>query len=82
MHKFIVVLSVLVVTYIGIGLIMPTDDEIRAYGVISECWDEELKICKNEKKGDACTFEAQQYCATKFPDEHMIYFKELEKNDN
>ena len=82
MNKFIVVLSLLVLTYIGIGLIMPTDDEIRAYGVISECWDEELKICKDEQKGDTCTFRVQQYCAAKFPNEYKIYTKGLEKNDN
>jgi len=82
MNKFIAVTAIFVITYVGIALIMPIDDEIRAYGVISECWDEELKICKDEQKGDACTFGVQQYCAAKFPDEYRIYIKGLEKNDN
>ena len=79
MNKFFAVTALLLVAYVGIGLIMPTDGEIRAYGIISECWDEELKICKDEQKGDACTFAVQKYCSAKFPNEHKIYMKGLDK---
>ena len=73
MHKLLALLGLLILTYIAVGLIMPTDDELRAYNVISECWDEELKICKDKNKGDDCTFGVYEVCAAKHPEMQSIF---------
>ena len=46
MKKIIVitVLLMVMVTYIGNALISPSDDDIKALSVISDCWKEEAKI--------------------------------------
>ena len=77
MSKFLALLGLLIVTYVAIGLIMPTDEELRAYNVISECWDEELKMCKEGNKGDECTFGVYKVCAVKHPEMYKIYDKQL-----
>lgn len=73
MNKFLILLSLLVSGYILVGVLFPTDDEIRASRVISDCWDEELKICKDEEKGDACTFGVYKLCAAKHPEMQKIF---------
>ena len=73
MNKILALLGLLILTYIVIGLIMPTDGELKAYNVISECWDEELKICKDENKGDECTFGVYEVCAAKHPEMQSIF---------
>ena len=72
MNKIFALIGLLIVTYIAVGLIMPTDEELRAYNVISECWDEELEICKDENKGDDCTFGVNKVCAAKHPEMQTI----------
>ena len=67
MNKFLALVGLLIVTYVAISLIIPSDKEIRDSRVISNCWDEELKICKDENKGDACTFGVYKLCAAKHP---------------
>ena len=79
MNKFLALIGLLIVTYVAISLIMPSDDEIRASRVISDCWDEELKICKDEEKGDACTFGVYKLCAAKHPEMYKIFDKRLAK---
>ena len=47
MKKIILIASVLmvVVIYVGNNLIAPSDNDVKALGIISECWKEEEKIC-------------------------------------
>ena len=73
MNKFLILLSLLIAGYVLLSLFFPIDDEIRASRVISDCWDEELKICKDEEKGDACTFGVYKYCAAKHPEMQKIF---------
>ena len=73
MKKLLIVLGVLVIGFVAFVYMFPSDDEIRASRVISDCWDEELKICKEENKGDACTFGVYKYCAAKHPEMQKIF---------
>tara|TARA_B100001093_G_scaffold45359_1_gene38530 strand:+ start:156 stop:539 length:384 start_codon:yes stop_codon:yes gene_type:complete len=85
MNKFLALVGLLIVTYVAISLIMPSDEEIRDSRVISNCWDEELKICKDENKGDACTFGVYKLCAAKHPKMQKTFESRLDactyKND-
>ena len=73
MNKFLILLSFLLAGYLMLGVLFPTDDEIRASRVISDCWDEELKICKDENKGDACSFGVYKLCAANHPEMQKIF---------
>jgi hypothetical protein len=85
MNKFLILLSLLVSGYILVGVLFPIDEEIRDSRVISNCWDEELKICKDENKGDACTFRVYELCAAKHPKMQKTFESRLDtcsyKND-
>jgi hypothetical protein len=85
MNKFLILLSLLVSGYILLGVLFPIDEEIRDSRVISNCWDEELKICKDENKGDACTFGVYKLCAAKHPKMQKTFESRLDactyKND-
>ena len=85
MNKFLILLSLLVSGYILVGVLFPIDEEIRDSRVISNCWDEELKICKDENKGDACTFGVYKLCAAKHPKMQKTFESRLDtctyKND-
>jgi len=85
MNKFLILLSFIVSGYILVGVLFPIDEEIRDSRVISNCWDEELKICKDENKGDACTFGVYKLCATKHPKMQKTFESRLDtctyKND-
>ena len=77
MKKIIVitVLLMVMVTYIGNALISPSDDDIKALSVISDCWKEEAKICKEEGKGDACSSGVGKICTAKHPKMTQIFKK-------
>ena len=77
MKKIIVitVLLMVIVTYIGNALISPSDDDVKALSVISNCWKEEAKVCKQEEKGDACISGVGKICATKHPEMTQIFKK-------
>ena len=77
MKKIIVitVLLMVMVTYIGNALISPSDDDIKALSVISDCWKEEEKICKEEEKGDACSSGVGKICSAKHPEMTQIFKK-------
>ena len=77
MNKFLALLGVLVVTYVAVGLIMPTDEELRAYNVVSECWQEEVKACKNSDNENACNENVSRSCAVKHPEMYKIFDKKL-----
>lgn len=85
MNKFLILLSLLVSGYILVGVLFPIDEEIRDSRVISNCWDEQLKICKDENKGDACTFGVYELCAAKHPKMQKTFESRLDtctyKND-
>ncbi len=85
MNKFLILLSLLVSGYILLGVLFPIDEEIQDSRVISNCWDEELKICKDENKGDACTFGVYKLCAAKHPKMQKTFESRLDactyKND-
>ena len=69
MKKNIAITSLLIVivSYIGNALISPSDDDVKALNVISNCWKEEAKVCKEEEKGDACSSGVGKICAAKQP---------------
>ena len=77
MNKFFALLALLVIIYIVVGLIMPTDEELRAYNVVSECWQEEVKACKNSDNENACTENVSRSCAVKHPEMYKIFDKKL-----
>ena len=79
MNKFLALLGLLIVTYVAVGLIMPTDEELRAYNVVSECWQEEVKACKNSNDEEACTANVSKSCAVKHPEMYKIFDKRLAK---
>ena len=85
MNKFLILLSFLLAGYILLGALFPIDEEIRDSRVISNCWDKELKICKDENKGDACTFGVYELCAAKHPKMQKTFESRLDactyKND-
>ena len=76
MNKFFALLALLVITYVAVGLIMPTDEELRAYNVVSECWQEE-EACKNSDNEKACTENVSRSCAVKHPEMYKIFDKKL-----
>ena len=73
MNKFLLVMGVLLVGLVVFVYMFPSDDEIRASRVLSNCWDRELKICKDENKGDECTFAVYEVCAAKHPEMQSIF---------
>ena len=73
MKKLLIVLGVLVIGFVAFVYMFPSDDEIRASRVLSSCWDEELKVCKEGNKGDKCTFGVYKYCAAKHPEMQKIF---------
>ena len=77
MKKIILIASVLmvIVIYVGNNLIAPSDNDVKALGIISECWKEEEKICKEEEKGDACSSGVEKLCAVKHPEMSQIFRK-------
>jgi hypothetical protein len=79
MNKFIALIGLLIVTYVAVGLIMPTDEELRAYNIVSECWQEEIKTCKNTNDEEACTGNVSKSCAVKHPEMYKIFDKRLAK---
>ena len=85
MKNFLILVSLFVSGYILVGVLFPIDEEIRDSRVISNCWDEELKICKDENKGDACTFGVYKLCAAKHPKMQRTFESRLDtcsyKND-
>jgi len=44
-------------------------------GIISDCWKEETKICKQEEKGDTCLSGVQKLCAAKHPEISKIFWE-------
>ena len=82
MNKFLALLGLLIVSYIAVGFIMPTDDELRAYNVISECWQEEVKSCNNSTNEEACTANVSKSCAVRHPEMYKIFDKRLAKCSN
>ena len=60
MKKLLIVLGVFAIGFVIFASRSPFDEEIKASRLISDCWNEEIKMCKNENKGDACTFGAYQ----------------------
>ena len=85
MKNFLILVSLFVSGYILLGVLFPIDEEIRDSRVMSNCWDEELKICKDENKGDACTFGVYKLCAAKHPKMQRTFESRLDtcsyKND-
>ena len=77
MKKIIAItgLLIVIVTYIGNALISPSDDDVKALSVISNCWKEEAKICKQEEKGDTCLSGVQKLCAAKHPEISKIFWE-------
>ena len=73
MKKLLIILGVFVIGFVIFASWFPADEEIRASRVISDCWDKELKICKDENKGDECTFGVYKYCAAKHPEMQKIF---------
>ena len=84
MKKIIVITGLLIVMviYIGNTLISPSDDEVKALGVITDCWKEETKICKEEEKGDACINKVPNFCAVKHPEMSQIFLKRADTCGN
>jgi hypothetical protein len=78
MNKLFIVMGVLLVGLVVFVYMFPSDDEIRASRVLSSCWDKELKICKDENKGDECTFGVYEVCAAKHPEMQNIFEGRLE----
>ena len=78
MNKLFIVMGVLLVGLVVFVYMFPSDDEIRASRVLSSCWDKELKICKDENKGDECTFRVYEVCAVKHPEMQNIFEGRLE----
>ena len=79
MNKFLALLGLLIVTYVVIRLIMPSDEEITAYNVVSECWQEEVKACDDSNDVEACTDNVSKSCAVKHPEMYKIFDKRLAK---
>jgi hypothetical protein len=75
MKKIIAItgLLIVIVTYIGNALIFPSDDDVKALSVISNCWKEEANICKQEEKGDTCLSGVEKLCAVKHPEMSQIF---------
>ena len=67
MNKLLIAITMILGVYVLYSLVSPIDKEIRDSRVISNCWDEELKICKDENKGDECTFGVYKLCADSIP---------------
>ena len=85
MNKLLIAITMILGLYVLYSLVSPIDEEIRDSRVISNCWDEELKICKDENKGDECTFSVYKLCAAKHPKMQKTFESRLDtctyKND-
>ena len=85
MNKLLIAITMILGLYVLYSLVSPIDEEIRDSRVISNCWDEELKICKDENKGDECTFGVYKLCAAKHPKMQKTFESRLDtctyKND-
>ena len=46
MNKLLIAMGIFIVGFVAFVYMFPIDEEIRDSRVISNCWDEELKICK------------------------------------
>ena len=79
MSKFLTLIGLLIVIYVVISLIMPSDEELRAYNVVSECWQEEVKACNGSKNEEACSSNVSKSCAVKHPEMYKIFDKRLAK---
>ena len=77
MNKFLIFFGILVIAYFVITGVYGPSKKLEAAEVISNCWDEELKICKDEEKGDACTFGVYKLCGEKHPEMQIIFEKNL-----
>lgn len=77
MNKFLIFLGILVIVYFVITGVSNSSKKQEAAEVISNCWDEELKICKDEEKGDACTFGVYKLCGAKHPEMQIIFEENL-----
>jgi hypothetical protein len=78
MNKYLILIASLlmvIVIYVGNNLIAPSDSEVKALGIISDCWKEEEKICKEEEKGDACSSGVGKTCSAKHPEMTQIFKK-------
>ena len=86
MNKLLIAITMILGLYVLYSLVSPIDEEIRDSRVISNCWDEELKICKDENKGDECTFGVYKLCAAKHPKMQKTFESRLDtctyKNDD
>lgn len=85
MNKLLIAITMILGVYVLYSLVSPIDKEIRDSRLISNCWDEELKICKDENKGDECTFGVYKLCADKHPKMQKTFESRLDtctyKND-
>ena len=73
MKKLLIAMGIFIVGFVAFVYMFPSDDEIRASRVLSSCWDEELKVCKEGNKGDKCTFGVYELCAAKHPEMQSIF---------
>lgn len=73
MKKLLILSLIAIIGLIAFVYMFPSDDEIRASRVLSGCWDEELKVCKEGNKGDKCTFGVYELCAAKHPEMQSIF---------
>lgn len=73
MKNLLILSLIAIIGLIAFVYMFPSDDEIRASRVLSGCWDEELKVCKEGNKGDKCTFGVYELCAAKHPEMQKIF---------
>ena len=77
MNKFLALLGLLIVTYVAVGLVMPTDNEIIAYNVVTECLQEGVNSCAESDDIDACENTVEKSCAVQHPEMYKIFNKRL-----
>ena len=77
MNKFLALLGLLIVTYVAVGLIMPSDEELRAYNVVTECFQEKMEACKSNDDRDACESDVSKSCAAQHPKMYKIFNKRI-----
>lgn len=73
MKRVLALLVLAIIGFVAFVYMFPSDDEIRASRVLSSCWDEELKVCKEGNKGDECTFGVYELCAAKHSEMQSIF---------
>ena len=73
MKRVLALLVLAIIGFVTFVYMFPSDDEIRASRILSSCWDEELKVCKEGNKGDKCTFGVYELCAAKHPEMQSIF---------